>query len=552
VTAVHDEQARDFDVAIVGAGFAGLYALRRLRGLGLRVRAYERGGGVGGVWYWNRYPGCRCDVESILYSYSFSEELQQEWTWSQRYAAQPEILSYLEHVADRFDLRRDIQLDTTVTGMRFDEITRRWTVELDGSSTVTATFVVMAGGVLAEGIVPAIPGLDRFAGEIVHTGSWPEAGAELAGKRVGIVGTGSSGIQSIPLLAEQAEHLHVFQRTPQFAIPAWNRPIPPEEMKEIKARYAELRRCAWATVGGVPHETAPHEALDVSPEEREPWLRETWARGGYLMVASYPNVLFDEDVNTIVGEWVKDRLRERIDDPDLAEKLMPTYPFAAKRLCVDSGYFETYNRENVTLVDLREQGIEAVVERGVRMADGTVIELDVLIFATGFDAVTGALMRVDPSGRGGLRIREKWGAQVDAYLGLMVAGFPNLFLVNGPGSPSLLYNMVAAIEHHVDWIAGAVAYVREHGYRTIEPEREAEREWSALVGEVASETVYPKVDSWYMGSNVPGKVRTFLAWAGGGPSYVERVREVVENGYEGFRLESEPVDREPSDQLERA
>ena len=338
---------------IVGAGFAGLYAVHRLRGLGLRVRAYERGGGVGGVWYWNRYPGCRCDVESILYSYSFSEELQQEWSWSHRYAAQPEILAYLEHVADRFDLRRDIQLETTVTGMALDEDAQRWTVELDAATTVTATFVVMAGGVLANGIVPAIPGLDDFAGEIVHTGSWPADGVELTGKRVGIVGTGSSGIQSTPLIAEQAGHLYVFQRTPQFAIPAWNRPIPPEEMEEIKAGYPELRRRAWETVGGVPNEAAPHEATSVGAEEREPWLRKTWARGGYVMIAAYPNVLFDDETNAIVGEWVKERLRERIDDPELAEKLMPTYPFAAKRLCVDTGYFETYNRDNVTLVDLR-------------------------------------------------------------------------------------------------------------------------------------------------------------------------------------------------------
>jgi cyclohexanone monooxygenase len=528
---------RDHDVVIVGAGFAGLYAVHRLRGLGLRVRAYERGGGVGGVWYWNRYPGCRCDVESILYSYSFSEELQQEWSWSHRYAAQPEILAYLNHVADRFDLRRDIQLETSVDGMTFDERAQLWSVRLGDGTTVTASSVVMAAGVLSDGIVPAIPGLGDFAGEIIHTGSWPADGAELAGRRVGIVGTGSSGIQSAPLIAQQAEHLHVFQRTPQFAIPAWNRPIPPEEMEEIKAGYPELRRRAWETLGGVPSEPAPHVATETSPEEREPWLRKTWARGGYPMVGAYPDVLFDEATNAIVGEWVKDRLRERIDDPELAEKLMPAYPFAAKRLCVDTDYFETYNRSNVTLVDLRENGIEGVVEAGVRLADGSVVELDVLIFATGFDAVTGAIMRIDPVGRGGLTIREKWGESVHAYLGVMVSGFPNLFLVNGPGSPSLLYNMVPAIEHHVDWIAGAMAYARERDLGAIEPEPEAELRWSERVDEVASRTLYPRVNSWYMGSNVPGKVRTFLAWAGGGPPYFAHVQAVVENGYEGFRFE---------------
>ncbi len=544
---MRDARECDFDVVIVGAGFAGLYAVHRLRGLGLRVRAYERGGGVGGVWYWNRYPGCRCDVESVLYSYSFSEELQQEWSWSHRYAAQPEILAYLDHVADRFDLRCDIQLETTVTGMAFGDATQRWTVELDGSDTVTATFVVMAGGILANSIVPDIPGLEDFAGAVVHTGSWPAEGVELAGKRVGIVGTGSSGIQSIPLIAEQAEHLSVFQRTAQFAIPAWNRPIPPEEMAEIKAGYAELRRRALETGGGVPAEPAPHEASAVGADEREPWLRTTWARGGYTMTATYPNLLSDDETNAIVGEWVKDRLRERIDDPELAEKLMPAYPFAAKRLCVDTNYFETYNRDNVTLVDLKERGMEAVVEDGARLTDGSVIGLDVLIFATGFDAVTGALMRIDPAGRGGLSLREKWSEQVHAYLGVMVAGFPNLFLINGPGSPSLLYNMVPAIEHHVDWIADAITFVREHGRSTIEAEPGAERSWSELVDEVASQTVFPKVESWYMGSNVPGKVRTFLAWAGGGPPYFERVRAVVENGYEGFRFEPSRAELDPVD-----
>jgi cyclohexanone monooxygenase len=539
-----DGSAQDFDAVIVGAGFAGLYAVHRLRGLGLRVRAYERGAGVGGTWYWNKYPGCRCDIESIWYSYSFSDELQQEWTWTHRYAAQPEILAYLNYVADRFDLRRDIQLETTVTGMAYDEASQTWAVELDTATTVRAPFVVLASGFLSDPIVPDISGVNDFDGVVLHTASWPEQGVALRGKRVGIIGTGSSGIQSIPLIAEEAGHLVVFQRTAQYAIPAWNAPIPSEEMDTVKRNYPAMRRTAWEdTIGGVPFEAAPHDAKAASPEERDAWLNKTWARGGYLMIASYPDTMFDEETNAIVGDWVKERIRERVDDPEIAEKLMPRYPFAAKRLCVDTDYFETYNRDNVTLVDLGEVGIERVVQDGVRLADGSLIELDVLIFATGFDAGIGAIMRINPVGRGGLTIREKWSEAIAAHLGVMVAGFPNMFLIDGPGSPSVLYNMPPAIEHHVDWIAETIEFLREHEQRTIEPEVDAELEWVDDVNEIAERTVYPKANSWYMGANVSGKKRTFLAWAGGGPPYFERVRKVVDSGYQGFRLEPGGVDK---------
>lgn len=525
-----------YDVVVVGAGLAGLYAVHRFRQMGLNVRAYERGEGVGGVWYWNKYPGCRCDIESILYSYSFSEELQQEWTWSHRYAAQPEILEYMNFVADKFELRDHIQLNTNVTGATFDEQSQAWTVELDGEETVEAPYFVLATGILANGLMPDIPGAEDFAGEIVHTGTWPEEGVRLEGRRVGTIGTGSSSIQSTPLIAQQAEHLYVFQRTPQFAIPAWNYAYSEAEVREIKEGYPDLRRRAWETIGGVPFEEAPHEAGSAPPEEREAWLQKAWERGGYLMIATYPDVLFSDETNAIVGDFVKERIRERVEDPDTAERLMPEYPFAAKRLCVDTNYFEAYNRDNVTLVDLRERKIERIVPEGVKLGDGTVIELDLLIFATGFDAVTGAAMRINPVGRGGVSMRERWSENVAAYLGIMVAGFPNLFVVNGPGSPALLYNMVPAIEHHIDWIADAIEYMRSSGYSTLEPEAQAEAEWAAEVAEIANTTVYPKVNSWYMGSNVPGKVRTFLAWAGGGPAYFDRVKAVVDDGYQGFHF----------------
>jgi cyclohexanone monooxygenase len=523
------------DAVIVGAGFAGLYAVYRLRQDGLSVRAFERGSGVGGTWFWNRYPGARCDIESIYYSYSFSPELQQEWTWTHRYATQPDILAYLNHVADRFNLRSAFTFSTSVTTAVFDDETQTWLVTTDGGDVVRCRFLVMATGPLSTPIDPQIPGLADFTGQVVRTGDWP-AGLDLTGERVGIIGTGSSGIQAAPMIAGQAGRLYVFQRTPQFAIPAWNRPYEPQEMERIKSEYPRMREKAWETIGGIIYEQPDHDPLTAPPEQREAWLERTWARGGYLMIASYPNVLFSDEVNAMVGDFVKEKIRARIRDAEVADKLTPTYPFAAKRLCVDTEYFEIFNRDDTTLVDLRDAPISQADAHGLVLADGSRIDLDVIILATGFNALTGAILAVDIRGREGQRIQDKWSTTSANYLGVTVSGFPNFFMVNGPGSVSVLYNMIPAIEQHIDFVADTIAYLDRNGLSSIEPRREAESEWCGHVNEVAEQTVYPKASTWYMGANVPGKPREFLAYAGGGPSYFERFRKVVENEYADFDL----------------
>jgi cyclohexanone monooxygenase len=529
------DTAVDCDVVVVGAGFSGLYAVYRFRKDGLSVRGFERGSGVGGTWFWNRYPGARCDIESIWYSYSFSEELQQDWTWSHRYATQPEILAYLDHVADRFDLREAFTFNTSVTSAHFDDATHIWTVSTDGGEVLRCRFLIMATGPLSTPIDPHIPGLSEFSGEVVRTGEWPET-IDLTGKRVGILGTGSSGIQSSPIIADQAEHLFVFQRTPQFSIPAWNYAYSEDEMAEIKAGYSQMRKDAWDTVGGIIYERPDHDPLTATPEQREAWLERTWARGGYLMIASYNNVMFNEQVNAMVGEFVKKKIRERIHDETVADRLTPTYPFAAKRLCVDTDYFEIFNRENVTLVDLRETPISHADSAGIVLKDGSRIDLDVVVLATGFHALTGAILAVDIRGRGGRTIQDKWSGSAGNYLGLTVAGFPNFFMVNGPGSVSVLYNMVPGAEQHIDFVADTIAYMDERGFASIEPEERAEEEWSAHVNEVAEQSVYPQVNTWYMGDNVPGKPREFLAYAGGGPAYFEHFKKAVTDDYQNFVL----------------
>jgi cyclohexanone monooxygenase len=528
------------DVVIVGAGFSGLYGVHRFREAGLSVRGYERAPGVGGTWYWNRYPGARCDIESIYYSYSFSPELEQEWTWSQRYAEQPEILAYLEHVADRFDLRSAFTFNTSVTAAVFDDDSQTWRVSTDGGETVRCRFLVMATGPLSVPSDPQIRGLEAFTGQVLRTSNWPDD-VDLTGLRVGIVGTGSSCIQAAPKLADQVGHLSVFQRTPQYAIPAWNRPYEEAEIEKIKAGYRQMRADAWETIGGIIYEQPDHDPLTATVEQRGEWLERTWARGGYLMIASYPNVLYDDRVNAMVGEFVQRKLRTRIKDEKLAERLMPQYPFAAKRLCVDTDYFEIYNRDDVTLVDLRENPLSHADETGFVLEDGTHVDLDVVVLATGFDALTGAIRQVDVRGRGGLRIQDKWATSSKNYLGLTIAGFPNFFAVQGPGSIGVLYNMIPAIEHQIDFIADVVARVDKLGAASIEPTEEAEAEWCEHVNELAEKTVYPRANTWYMGDNVPGKPREFLAYSGGGPAYFQHYKDVAARDYDTFVIRSAAV-----------
>ncbi|RZT88117.1 cation diffusion facilitator CzcD-associated flavoprotein CzcO [Pseudonocardia sediminis] len=528
----------DLDAVVVGAGFAGLYMLHRLRGLGMGALVLERASGVGGTWYWNRYPGARCDSESYYYCYAFSKELEQEWEWTERYPRQPEIKRYLDHVTDRFDLRRDIRFDTAVTAARYDEDSRSWAVTTDAGDTLTCRYLITAVGCLSAANVPDIPGLETFAGRWNHTGRWPHEGVDVTGKRVGIVGTGSTGIQAIPVLAEDAAHLTVFQRTANYSIPARNGPLSAEESAAYKASYDDIRAVQAASTNGHPFVVSDRSALDATPEERDRIYAEAWDRGGLRFRASFRDLLADPDANETASEFLRDRIRDVVDDPETAEKLVPRdHGFATKRPPIDTHYFETYNRDDVSLVDVKATPIEEIVPAGVRTSEG-VIELDHLVFATGFDAMTGPLLSFEITGTGGTTLREAWAAGPRGYLGLQVSGFPNLFTITGPGSPSVLTNMPTTIEQHVDWITGCLAHLREHGVDRIEADPEAERAWGEHVQEAAEATLLPRAaSSWYLGANVPGKPRVFMPYAGGFARYTRTCTDVAEDGYRGFVLE---------------
>jgi cyclohexanone monooxygenase len=532
----------DFDAIVVGAGFAGLYALHRLRALGLSVRVLEQGDGVGGTWYWNRYPGARCDVESVDYSYSFSEELEQEWVWTERYAAQPEILRYLGHVADRFDLRRDIELGTRVLSARYDERHAAWELATEGGARYRARWCVMACGNLSILNRPRFEGLEQFQGDWLHTARWPEEGVRFDGRRVAVIGTGSTGIQLIPQIAAEAEHLYVFQRTASFSVPAHNGPLDPERLRTIKSTYRDRRRLARESLSGVPRshpDVMPkRSALEVSPEERERAYEQGWAAGGTGgLLLTFNDINTNRDANRTAAEFVRAKIRAIVADPATALALCPTtHPIGAKRICVDTAYYETYNRDNVTLVDLRADPLERVTRRGIRTRGGAEYDLDVIVFATGFDAITGALLAVDIRGRDGLALREKWAEGPRAYLGVAIAGFPNLFVVTGPGSPSVLSNMVVSIEQHIEWIADCITHLRERGLETIEARPAAESRWVEHVADVAAATLFPEASSWYMGANIPGKPRVFMPYLGGVAAYRGHCDRVAGNGYEGFAL----------------
>ena len=524
------------DAVVVGAGFAGMYMLHRLRGVNFSARVFEAGGGVGGTWYWNRYPGARCDVESMQYSFSFSEELDQEWNWSEKYAPQPEILSYANHIADRFDLRRDIVFDTRVTAATFDEEAKRWLIETDRGDRVRAKFLIMAVGCLSAPNRPNFKGLEDFRGPIYHTGQWPHEGVDFTGLRVGVIGTGSSAIQSIPIIAREAEALTVFQRTATWSVPAWNEKLTPEYLQAAKADYPALRAKARGRPTGFyfPFNTAP--ALEASLEDREKQYEQAWARGGLPFLGAYGDLLFEKAANDTVADFARRKIRSLVKDPITADLLCPGNVFGCKRLCVDTGYFETYNLPHVKLVDVSRTPIGRFTAGGIEV-DGVEYPLDAVVCATGFAAMTGSFDKIGITGRNGLTLSEKWRAGPRAYLGIASVGFPNLFMITGPGSPSVLASMIQAIEQHVDWLADCMGHMRDVGATTIEPTLKDEDAWVEHVNDVSTVSLRSTCSSWYVGTNIPGRPRVFMPYIGGFPVYVQKCNEVMSSGFDGFVLE---------------
>lgn len=524
----------DVDVVVVGAGMAGLYLLHRLREMGLSAVAVETADDVGGTWFWNRYPGARCDIMSVDYQYSFDPELETEWEWSEKYATQPEILRYLQHVADKHDLRRDIRFGTEVEQAVWDDEHRTWTVTTTAGDAMTCRWYVMATGCLSAPKGPEIDGIDRFGGRVEFTSRWPHEGVDLSGARVGVIGTGSSAIQSIPLIAKEAAELTVFQRTPNYSMPASNGPGPTERIAQRRAEPGAYVEAARASLAGVPMPTATVSALAMSDHERNERLEAIWDDGQLVSYAAEFTDLQTQEANDTVAEFFRSKIRRTVDDPEVAERLCPTdYPVFTKRLCLDSGYYETFNQSHVRLVDLRTDPLVEITEAGVR-TEGELHELDVLVFATGFDAMTGAIVRVDIRGRDGVELADRWADGPLTYLGVMTAGFPNLFLVTGPQSPSVLSNMAVSIEQHVEWITDAIGDLRTAGLDTIEPTPTAEAGWVQHAADFADLTLMDQANSWYVGANVPGKPRIVMPYVGGVGRYRQICDEVVEADYLGF------------------
>jgi cyclohexanone monooxygenase len=538
------EAGTHFDAIVVGAGFAGMYMLHRLRCLGFTARVFEAGGGVGGTWYWNRYPGARCDVESMQYSFSFSEELDQDWTWSEKYSPQPEILAYANHIADRFELRRDIVFDTRVTGATFDDRAKRWKIETDRGDKVTAQFCIMAVGCLSSPNRPRFEGIDDFKGPIYHTGEWPRDGVDFTGLRVGVIGTGSSAVQSIPIIAQQASELTVFQRTATWSVPAWNEALTPEYLKAAKADYPVLRAKARARPTGFYFPFNMMPALDASPEEREKLYEEAWQRGGLPFLGAFGDLLFEKAANDTIADFARKKIKGIVKDAATAELLCPENVFGCKRLCVDTGYFETYNLPHVRLVDVSKKPIERFTSGGI-VVDGREYPVDAIVSATGFAAMTGSFDTIAIAGRNGLKLSEKWRAGPRAYLGLTSAGFPNLFMITGPGSPSVLASMIQAIEQHVDWLVDCLGHMRDVGATTIEARLEDEDAWVEHVNEVSKVSLRSTCSSWYVGTNIPGRPRVFMPYIGGFPIYVQKCNEVMNGGFEGFVLEGAAATNKP-------
>ena len=529
----------ELDALIIGAGFSGMYQLHTLRDrLGLSVQVLEAGDGVGGTWYWNRYPGARCDSESHSYCFSFSQELLNDWEWSERYPEQPEIIRYLNFVADRLDLKRDIKFDTRVVAADYDEARNRWDVTTEAGEQFSAKYLITAVGCLSTTNVPKFEGLETFAGDWYHTGAWPHEGVDFTGKRVIQIGTGSTGIQAIPVIAETAGHLTVMQRTPQFSVPARNAPLTDEFRQWVKAHYPEIHEVMRSTTNGHPFRIMERNAFDVDDEERMAIYEAAWQKGGLQFRANFQDMLTSKAANDTAAEFIKQKIRQIVKDPETAEKLANIdHPYAAKRPPIDTNYFDTYNRENVSLVDVRADPIAAITPTGIRLQSGVEHPADIIVFATGFDAMTGSLLRLGITGRDGLTLAKAWEAGPRNYLGLQVAGFPNMFTITGPGSPSVLCNMPVAIEQHVEWITDCIAHMRDHEIERIEARDDASDEWVQQVNEAAHATLLPEAhSSWYLGANVPGKPRVFMPYAGGMARYRAICDEVAAHDYEGFEL----------------
>jgi cyclohexanone monooxygenase len=532
----HAGQATECDAVVVGGGFGGMYMVYRLRERGLNIRAFETGYDFGGTWYWNRYPGARCDVESVEYQYGFSEEIAHGWTWTERYATQPEIMRYVGYVATKLDLRKHFQFETKVTSAIWDEAAQLWTLETDRGDRVRARFCIMATGCLSASRMPDIPGIDDFKGDTYHTGAWPHRKVDFTGKRVAVIGTGSSGVQSIPVIAQEAKQLTVFQRTPNFSLPALNAPMDPTYVQACKDSFMEDRTRCRASNSGARIPPNDQSCAAVDDEERRRNFETRWEKGGFVFMTSYNDLFSNRRSNQIAADFVREQIRKKVEDPKVADLLLPTnHPIGTKRLCLDTNYFETYNLPHVTLVDISKTPIERISEKGV-VQNGIEYAVDAIVFATGFDAMTGALLRIDIRGKGGLTLREKWEAGPRTYLGLQTVGFPNLFMITGPGSPSVLVNVIIACEQHADWIMDCIDHMQANGLTVIEAEPEAEDRWVEHVNEKANATLYPEANSWYLGANVPGKPRVFMPYTGGFANYDKICKEVVADGYRGFSL----------------
>ncbi|WP_139007253.1 flavin-containing monooxygenase [Arthrobacter crystallopoietes] len=539
------QNVTDVDMVIVGAGFAGLYMIHKARALGLTVQCLERGEGVGGTWYWNRYPGARCDIESFDYSFSFDAALQQEWEWTEKFATQPEILKYAEHVAERFGLRRSIRFNTTVTSAVFDEEASLWRIGTDTGRNYSAKYCIFAVGNLSSSSIPEFEGLEQFNGRTFHTASWPHEGVDFTGRRVGVIGTGSSGIQAIPLIAEQAAHLDVFQRTANYSLPALNSNLDPAVIAERKKSYVEYRQAARHSYTGVPVDTPSQRALDVPEEERNASYERAWKSGKYgALLRTYTDLETNPEANQTAAEFIRTKVRSKVKDTVLAEKLSPKLaPFGTKRTCLDTNYYETFNLPHVRLVDVRETPIRGLTKAGVATTTET-YELDDIVFATGFDAMTGSILRINPVGRGGRSLKQEWEAGPRTFLGINSAGFPNLFFITGPGSPSVLSNMIVSIEQHVDWVTDLIQTMRERGISLVEASAEAQDAWVAEVNELAAGTLYPQSNSWYLGANIPGKPRVFMPYVGGVGRYRQYCDNVAATDYKGFTFD--PTARQAS------